>query len=405
VFEKPYDVVVAGAGVAGVAAAIEAARCGASVALVEKTVFTGGLATAGLVNIYLPLCDGNGTQVSFGLAEEMLWLSVRYGPGSVPSGWRRGKDLAEAKRFCTSFAPMSFALALDEILVAEGIHIWLDTLVVDAVVESGRVRGIEVENKSGRGRLDAGCVIDATGDADVAFRAGVKCFTGENWLSQWLHTASMENARRAVDTGDPRVLTGCRRLGSSDCGPLDGVSPRRYRGTEGREVTEFLLDSRQLALDHYRAEQEKLGPDGRKLAFPLALPSMGQFRTTRGIVGRLALDSGGQWKSTPDSVGLVADWRKPGHVWEIPYGALVPEALGGLLAAGRCISSRGDAWEVTRVIPAAAVTGQASGAAAALAVRHGKDVRDLDAQIVGAHLRSRKVPVHFADVSLKGPVE
>ena len=65
-FEQDYDVVVAGAGVAGVAAALECARAGMRTALVEKTVLIGGLATTGLVNFYLPLCDGRGHQVIYG---------------------------------------------------------------------------------------------------------------------------------------------------------------------------------------------------------------------------------------------------------------------------------------------------------------------------------------------------
>ena len=87
--ETSYDVIVVGAGVAGVAAALEAARAGLSTALIEKTIFTGGLATTGLVNIYLPLCDGRGTQVSFGIAEELLQLSLKYGPGDIPAAWRQ----------------------------------------------------------------------------------------------------------------------------------------------------------------------------------------------------------------------------------------------------------------------------------------------------------------------------
>jgi hypothetical protein len=80
-FRKSYDVVVCGGGVAGVAAALAAARRGQRTALLEKTVYPGGLATAGLIYIYLPLCDGNGTQVTFGVAEELLLASIKYGPG------------------------------------------------------------------------------------------------------------------------------------------------------------------------------------------------------------------------------------------------------------------------------------------------------------------------------------
>ncbi|MBO5201267.1 MAG: FAD-dependent oxidoreductase, partial [Lentisphaeria bacterium] len=78
-----YDVIVAGAGVAGVAAALAAAEEGAKVALIEKTIFPGGLATTGLVFFYLQLCDGKGTQVSYGLVEKLLKASIKYGPDSL----------------------------------------------------------------------------------------------------------------------------------------------------------------------------------------------------------------------------------------------------------------------------------------------------------------------------------
>src|SRR5512138_2587137 len=89
-FTRNYDIVVAGGGVAGVAAALEAARSGFKTALVEKTVFFGGLATTGLIYVYLPLCDGRGRQVIYGIAEELLQLSLKYGPGTVPAGWPGG---------------------------------------------------------------------------------------------------------------------------------------------------------------------------------------------------------------------------------------------------------------------------------------------------------------------------
>lgn len=90
-FSVQYDIVVAGAGIAGIAAALQAARCGKRVALLEKMILPGGLATSGLVYIYLPLCDGNGTQVLYGLPEELLLASIAYGPGDIPPDWRKEK--------------------------------------------------------------------------------------------------------------------------------------------------------------------------------------------------------------------------------------------------------------------------------------------------------------------------
>lgn len=88
---KKYDVAVCGGGFAGISAALAAAREGKSVILFEKEYMLGGLGTAGLVTIYLPLCDGFGHQVSFGIAEELLKLSVTYGAeDKYPENWLPG---------------------------------------------------------------------------------------------------------------------------------------------------------------------------------------------------------------------------------------------------------------------------------------------------------------------------
>ena len=106
-YERRYDVIVSGAGVAGVAAALACARKGLHTALVEKTVLVGGLATAGLINIYLPLCDGHGHQVIYGIAEELLHLSIRYGPGEIPAVWTESRDEMTVPERCLLYTSPS----------------------------------------------------------------------------------------------------------------------------------------------------------------------------------------------------------------------------------------------------------------------------------------------------------
>ena len=86
-----YDIAVAGGGVAGVAAAVEAARCGKKVVLIEKSTQLGGLATIGLINFFVPMCNGRGTQIIKGMADEFLRLSVKYGFDSIPADWQNGE--------------------------------------------------------------------------------------------------------------------------------------------------------------------------------------------------------------------------------------------------------------------------------------------------------------------------
>ena len=124
--EKLYDVIVVGGGLAGVAAALEADRSGLKTLLLEKTILWGGLVTSGLVPIYMPLCDGKGRQVTFGIAEELLKISIKYGPDNLPAVWagKSRKDKIEYeelypesgmdRRYATLFNPFSFVFGLDE---------------------------------------------------------------------------------------------------------------------------------------------------------------------------------------------------------------------------------------------------------------------------------------------------
>lgn len=86
--ENGAEVIVVGGGIAGVAAAVAAARSGADVLLLEKGSLLGGLATNGLISWYEPLCDGHGEQLMTGLAEELLRLSIRYGDDTLPRIWK-----------------------------------------------------------------------------------------------------------------------------------------------------------------------------------------------------------------------------------------------------------------------------------------------------------------------------
>jgi len=394
-YRKDFEVIVAGAGVAGVGAALAAARTGARTALVEKTIFPGGLATAGNILHYLPLSDSRGRQVTFGIAEELLHAAIRYGPGDVPPDWR---DPDTSSRYSARFSPASFAMTLDEALLGAGVDIWFDTLICASAVQGNRITGIEVENKSGRGLLTARCIIDATGDADVAFRAGAPCAEQDNYLTLWALGASLDAATQAVQENDGTPLLQRVILGGSDTGVGHPEGMKKFIGTDGKEVSEFVLESRRLLREYYREKQTGLGPQGRKNAFPLTLPAVADFRTTRRIEGHCRLEDGQMFTHFDDCVGLVADWRRGRDVWEVPYGALVPQGIKGLLAAGRCISAAGQAWEVMRVIQAAVLTGEVCGTAAATAVHLDTTPDALDIGSLQKELRKRNFLLDIRDL-------
>ena len=133
--------VVAGGGIAGISAALAAARNGAEVLLIEKQCILGGLATAGLVTIYLPLCDGRGNQMSYGIAEELFHLSISQGAQErYPKAWLEygTKEERSKQRFEVQFNPQSMALLTEELLLKNGVEILYDTRICSVHMERDR---------------------------------------------------------------------------------------------------------------------------------------------------------------------------------------------------------------------------------------------------------------------------
>ena len=412
-FKVNYDIAVVGGGIAGIAAAIQAARSGKKTVLVEKTILPGGLATSGLVYIYLPICDGNGHQVTFGLSEELLKASIQYGPGEIPANWRNAENAEEQKRYRCVFSPAAFMLALEEALRNAGVDIWYDTLLCDAAVEDGRLAAAVVENESGRGEIRAKQFIDASGSSVLARRAGVPCLDGDNFYSLWAleYRKGAHAGHRMDELGESVVMhfDGAWANGDSavseerlaKCGfTRESLKEKTVRHPSGKDVSDYILATRHFLLEYYR-DLHASGQFDRRSCYALKLPAMPQFRKISCIQGEYVLKDNEHATRFEDSIGLLADWRKPGFVWEIPYRTLYPaNRLGGLLAAGRCTSATGDAWEITRVIPSAAMTGQVAGLAAALAIDEGREPGDLSVPLLQQKLRKLGFALHLPDVGL-----
>ena len=194
--EGSYDVAVCGGGFGGIAAALAAARHGAKVVLFERQFMLGGLGTAGLITIYLPLCDGCGRQVSFGLAEELLRESIRDGAeDKYPDNWLDGDGprTREDKRYQVRYNPQLFAIRAEQMLLEAGVNILYGTYAVGADVQEGKVRHLITENKSGRRAWQVKSVVDATGDADIALLAGVPTAT---FWARWTRAAGKRQERK-----------------------------------------------------------------------------------------------------------------------------------------------------------------------------------------------------------------
>lgn len=357
-FNSEYDIVVCGGGIAGISAAVTVARAGKRVAIIEKSILPGGLAVSGLVNIFLPLCDGEGTQVLYGIAEELLKLSIKYGPGSVPPGWgdSPGKKIS---RYMVKFSSAAFALALDEMLAESGVDVWYDTIVTGVEMSNSILQGINVFNKSGHGVITAASFVDATGDADIANFAGCKLVEGNSYMTIWALRASLSQAGAAVKFNDSELLNDMIKLGANDAGighPDNGIIEK---GINGKMVSKHAVASRRYLLDYFKTQTAK---NATYTQFPIALPSMLQLRTTRRVVGRATITADFTNKQISNSIGAVPSWSENGVIWPIPEGALRPNECENLLVAGRIISAEeGPAWDAVRSIPAVAHTGELAG--------------------------------------------
>ena len=126
-----YDIAVAGGGVAGVAAAVEAARSGKKVVLIEKATQLGGLATIGLINLFVPMCNGRGTQIIKGMADEFLRLSIRYGFDTIPQDWKNGEPGQgnTQQRLISRYSAPIFSLVLCKPLRDVNVDILFDTVI------------------------------------------------------------------------------------------------------------------------------------------------------------------------------------------------------------------------------------------------------------------------------------
>ncbi len=379
--KKSCDVLVCGGGFGGISAALSAARQGKKVILLEKLFMLGGLGTAGLVTIYLPLCDGMGRQISFGIAEELFRLSISMGAeASYPENWLDSSDPAlrteKDKRFEVRYNAQLFAILAEQLLIKEGVEILYGSYAVGASVEEEKIKAVMVENKSGRFAVSPKAVVDATGDCDIALFAGAPTekFRQGNVLAAWYYSNSEKgyelNMLGFADIPDDQ---------KTEENKVQTLTSRRFSGLDGDELSEQTVLSHTKILENIKMKREK-----GSSVYPVTIATTPQIRMTRRIKGEYELHDTEQHKYFEDSVGMVSDWRKRGPVYEVPFRTLYSSQVKNLICAGRCTSVTDSMWDIMRVIPCCAVTGEAAGTAAALTDDFSAlDVKELQKVLTG----------------------
>lgn len=387
--KSEYDVAVCGGGFAGISAALAAARQGSKVVLFEKQYMLGGLGTAGIVTIYLPLCDGYGKQVSFGIAEELLRLSIMHGAeGRYPENWleNKGSRSEKDKRFEVQYNPQLFAILAEKLLLDEGVDILYGTYVVDVDVNHGKINHIITENKSGRVAYKVKSVVDASGDCDIAHFSGAptELFQQGNVLAAWYYSVGKD--------GYNLNMVGFADIPDEEKNEANNTKPlveKRFSGLDGEELSEQMCMSHQSTYSDFLKKRER---DDTLL--PVTIATTPQIRMTRRIIGEYELSHTEMHKYFEDSIGMVSNWKKRGPVYEVPFRTLYNAKVKNLICAGRCTSVNETMWDIMRVIPCCAVTGQAAGTAASMT----DDFSNINIQELQEKLVANGVFLHEGDI-------
>ena len=403
------DVLVAGGGPAGIAAATAAARMGSSVMLVERYGYLGGLATGGLVLFMDEMFDKQGRRCIGGVYWEAMERLRAIGGLAEQSPTRLHVDSELLK------------VVADALCLEAGVQLRLHSWVVDALVQEGRVTGAILESKSGRQAVLARVCVDATGDGDVAAQAGaayelhsmriglnakiggVDLEAYHGWQED-----SPEHARalRSLVRAAGGVPMGAGATPHEDLGVywvnVLGLSNRgddpleaRPGGTFGGELNAVDVEDLTFAevelrkrfmvgLEYYRKHVPGYG-NARLLSFASEL-GVRDSRRIKGVhyLTRAEMEAGARFE---DAIGITGRTFSGGNHLQVPYRTLVPclttgQVVDGLLVAGRCISVDDGLIGPIRVIPPCMMTGQAAGTAAALSAREGVAPRALDAGLL-----------------------
>lgn len=450
------DVLVAGAGPAGIGASIAAARMGARTLLIERYGFVGGNLTQAMVNPMFTFHDRSGRQVIRGVAGGLVdrLVAMHSSPGHV-------RDLTFDNASMTPFDPEGMKVILFDMLEEAGVELLLHSVLSDIVVDGSRVTAVIVENKSGRQAITARCVIDCTADADIVSRASSPFIKGREsdgamqpvtlfyrvggvdnaglrgWMKANRQALKDSPADEEIDSAKNIALLGLKdaiqqaiakgeypseaaprillyQLSREDQFALNVTRLQGIDGTNVRDLTKAEILTRRQARDIHKFLVKYVG--GFENSYILDTGVQVGVRETRHIVGDYALTEQDvlQGASFEDGIAcgtFAIDIHPPEGkeqvftgsgkaVYEIPYRCLLPQGLDNVLVAGRSISATHSAFGSARVMATCMAIGEGAGVAAALMVKDNATSRSIDPKKIrqqlinqGQYLLGESLPV------------
>lgn len=382
--ELNFDVAVIGGGVAGISAALSSVRSKKNTLLIESSYMVGGLATSGLVSFFLPIDDGEGHQISYGICEELFMLSMSKGyEGNYPEPWLNNGSIEEKKnkRFDVQFNPHLFSILCEQKLVNEKVQILYGCTITEVEVDNKKITKIIGHTRTQKVVIKASSFVDCTGDATICEKAGlpVEFSSHGNVQTNWYYT---------IENGEYNI----HMLGSCDYVYSDGKTYDWFKGINALEVSDVTIKGHQNIMNNFLEK----GKGDKKYAIA-TIPTIPELRMTRKLVGdgMLAKNEKGMYKE--HSLGLITSWLTYGLNYELTGEALFNSHITNLYIAGRCISVKDDdMWDITRGIPGCTVTGEASGYLAA----NFPNNKEIDYKKAQNDLKSRGVHIHLSELGL-----
>jgi 2-polyprenyl-6-methoxyphenol hydroxylase-like FAD-dependent oxidoreductase len=434
------DVLVVGGGSSGIAAAAGAARNGAQTILIERYGFLGGASTAALVGPFMTCYDSGGNrQVVRGVMQEIIDRMVKYDgcidPSTIGEATAFASFIELGHDHVTPFDPEALKLAALELLTEYKVKLFFYTYFIDTLTENGKIIGVVVTHQNGFGIIKAKRVIDASGDGNVAAKAGTPFEIGrpsdgmtqpatlffrmanvndekvKEWyeMHQTIHPGEriyeciVREAKQKGEFTIPREYVCIYRM------PRPGewrVNTTRIHNIDGTKVS----DLSRAEIEGRRQVMELVGffvknCPGFENAYLLDIGAQVGIRETRRIIGEYILtgDDVLAGRRFDDAIGrcsYVIDIHDPngsrgrlekirGPFYDIPYRTLLPTQVENLLVAGRCISCDHIAFGTIRVIPPCYATGEAAGVAAALSIRENVTPKRLNVTLLRRTLQEQ----------------